>query len=102
MNTRTIDMLLEIMADTDMSTRRRIEAAEAVLGFEAPPDAASRARDYLAQVFEDKENESIADRMDALQISRKFEAKKIMPQTVHHTRREGADRREAWREYEIG
>ena len=60
------------------------------------------AREYLAQVSEDKENEEIGDRMDALQISRKFEAKKIAPQTVHLTRREEADRREAWREYEIG
>jgi hypothetical protein len=37
MTTRTIDALLEIMADTDMGTRRRIEAAEAILGYEAPP-----------------------------------------------------------------
>ena len=36
MTTRTIDTLLEIMADSEMSTHRRIEAAEALLGFEAP------------------------------------------------------------------
>jgi hypothetical protein len=82
-------------------TRRRIEAAEALLGFEAPADAVGRAREYLASVFEDKENEDIADRMDAAQITRKFEAKKIAPQTVHMTRRDEADRREAWRAYEI-
>ena len=40
--------------------------------------------------------------MEALQISRKFEARKIAPQTVHLTRREEADRKEAWREYGIG
>ena len=101
MNTRTIDMLLDIMADTDMSTHRRIEAAEALLGFEAPAEVVARAREYLAQVSEDKENEEIGDRMDALQISRKFEAKKIAPQTVHVTRREETDRKEAWRNYEI-
>jgi hypothetical protein len=39
--------------------------------------------------------------MDALQISRKAEAAKITPQTVHMTRRDEADRREAWRTYEI-
>jgi thioesterase domain-containing protein len=100
MNTRTIDILLEIMADSGMSTHRRIEAAEGLLGFEAPAEAANRAREYLAQVGEDKENETISDRMDALQILRKFEAKKIAPQTVHITRRAEADRREAWREYE--
>src|SRR6516225_9806775 len=31
----------------------------------------------------------------------KFEAKRIALQTVHLTRREETDRREAWREYEI-
>jgi hypothetical protein len=100
MNTRTIDILLEIMADPEMVTRRRIEAAEALLGFEAPADAVSRARDYLMSVFENREEE-IGNRMDALKLSRKCEAKKIAPQTVHVTRREEKDRKEAWREYEI-
>src|SRR5215468_2908725 len=87
MKTRTIETLLEIMADTDMATRRRIEAAEAILGFESPTDVVHRARDFLISVFENRE-EAIGDRMDALQISRKFEAKRIMPQSVHLTRRE--------------
>jgi len=100
MTTRTIDTLLEIMDDTEMSTHRRVEAAEALLGFEAPTDAVSRAREYLMSVFEDREEE-IGNRMDALRISRKFEAKRIAPQTVHVTRREEVDRKEAWREYEI-
>ena len=100
MRTRTIETLLEIMADTDMATRRRIEAAEAILGFESPTDVVHRARDFLISVFENRE-EAIGDRMDALQISRKFEAKRIMPQSVHLTRREEVDRKEAWREYEI-
>jgi hypothetical protein len=39
--------------------------------------------------------------MEALKLSRKFEAKRIAPQTVHLTRREESDRKEAWREYEI-
>jgi hypothetical protein len=100
MNTRAIEILLEIMADTEMSTRRRIEAAEALLGFEAPADAVSRARDYLMSVVEDREEE-IGNRMDALRISRKCEAKRIAPQTVHLTRREEVDRKEAWRNYEM-
>jgi len=101
MNTRTIDNLLEIMADPELRTRRRIRAAETILGFEAPADAVNCAREYLAAVFEDKENEEIGDRMDALEITRRFEAKMIAPQTVHMTRRDEADRREAWRQYEI-
>ena len=39
--------------------------------------------------------------MDALRMSRKFEAKRIAPQTVHLTRCEEVDRKELWREYEI-
>jgi hypothetical protein len=45
MNTRTIDILLEIMTDNELVMRRRIQAAEAVLGFEAPTDAVNRARE---------------------------------------------------------
>ena len=51
-------------------------------------------------IFENRE-ETIGDRMEALKLSRKFEAKRIAPQTVHLTRREESDRKEAWREYEI-
>jgi hypothetical protein len=93
MNTR-------IMADPEIVTRRRIEAAEALLGFEAPADAVNRARDYLMSVFEDREKD-IGNRMDALRMSRKSEAKKIAPQTVHLTRQSEVDRKEAWRKYEI-
>jgi hypothetical protein len=50
-------------------------------------------------VFEDREEE-IGNRMDALRISRKTEAKRVMPQTVHLTRRKEVDRKEAWR-YEM-
>jgi hypothetical protein len=101
MNTRAVEILLEIMLEPNYSTRRRIEAAEGLLGFEAPADAVNHAREYLASVFEDREGEKIDDRMNALEITRKFEAKKIAPQTVHLTRRDEADRREAWRAYEI-
>jgi hypothetical protein len=100
MTTPAIDTLLQIMDDPEIATRRRIEAAEALLGFEAPSDAVTRARDYLMSVFEDREAE-IGNRMDALKLSRKCEAKKINPQTVHMTRREEVDRKEAWREYEL-
>ena len=54
----------------------------------------------MMSIFENRE-ETIGDRMGALKLSRKFEAKRIAPQTVHLTRREEADRKEAWREYEL-
>src|SRR5262249_52947424 len=100
MSTRATEILLEIMTDIGMDPRRRIEAAEALLSFEAPAAVVNRAREYLAEVFEDRD-QHIADRMEAAQVTRKFEAKKIAPQTVHFSRRQEADRKEAWREYEI-
>jgi len=97
--TRAIETLLQIMQDAEVPARRRIEAAEALLGFEAPPEAVGHAREYLVAVFEDGEQE-IADRMDPLKLSRKFEAAKVAPRTVRTTREE-VDRTEAWRRYEI-
>ena len=102
MNTRAVEILLEIMMEPNYHTRRRIEAAEALLGFESSADAVNHAKEYLASVFENREGEKLDDRMEAAQITRKFEAKKIMPQTIHLTRRQESDRKEAWREYERG
>jgi hypothetical protein len=97
--TRAIETLLEIMRDANVPARRRIEAAEALLGFEAPPETVRHAREYLVAVFEDREQE-IADRMDALKLARKFESPKISLPTIH-TKKQETDRREAWRAYEI-
>jgi hypothetical protein len=99
-NSRTIDALLIIMDDADIVTRRRIEAAEQLLDFEAPDDAVIRAREYLVSVFEDHDEE-LADRMNAIKASRKVEAAKVSPKVVHLNRRTPTDRKEAWREYEL-
>jgi hypothetical protein len=99
-NSRTIDALLIIMADTDIVTRRRIEAAEQLLDFEAPEGAVARAREYLVSVFENSDEE-LADRMDAIKASRKVEAAKVSPKVVHLNRRTAIDRKEAWRAYEL-
>ena len=57
------------------------------------------AKEFLASVFEDGEAD-VSDRLDALALTRKFEAKRIAPQTVHLTRKSELDRKEAWREFE--
>jgi ParB-like chromosome segregation protein Spo0J len=99
-NSRTIDALLIIMDDTDIVTRRRIEAAEQLLDFEAPDEAVIRAREYLISVFENSDEE-LADRMNAIRASRKVEAAKVSPKVVHLNRRTPQDRKEAWRSYEL-
>ena len=64
-------------------------------------DAVIRARDFLIEVFENKE-ESITDRMEALKIARKSEAAKVTPKIVRLEVKERGERerREAWRHYE--
>jgi hypothetical protein len=89
------------MQDEAMWVRRRIEAAEGLLAYEAPPDVVEGAKEFLAEVFENTE-QHIDDRMDALKLMRKFEAPKIAQPTTRNVQREARDRKEAWREYEIG
>jgi hypothetical protein len=98
-NSRTVAALLVIMDDTDLRTRRRIEAAEQLLDFEAPAEAVMRAREYLVSVFENAD-EDLADRMNAIKASRRCESAKVSPKVVHLNRSTATDRREAWREYE--
>ena len=43
--------LRKIFLDPTIPVRRRIEAAEAVLTFESPPDVADDARAFLAEIF---------------------------------------------------
>ena len=100
MSTRAVRALVQIMQDPNIFRRKRIEACEGLLGYEAPPDTVKLAKEFLASVFEDQEAD-VSDRLEALALTRKFEANRIMPQSVHHTRREEVDRKEAWREYEI-
>ena len=58
------------------------------------------AKEFLASVFEDQEAD-VSDRLDATALTRKFEAKRIMPQSVHVTRRSELDRKESWRAYDL-
>jgi hypothetical protein len=98
-NSRTVDALLTIMDDSDLRTRRRIEAATQLLDYEAPDEAVTKAREYLVSVFENADEE-LADRMNAIKASRKVEAAKVSPKVVHLNRQTSVDRKEAWREYE--
>ena len=97
--TRAIATLIEIMLNEQISARRRIEACEGLLTYEAPPGAVEHAKSFLESVFEDDE-QSVQDRLDAVKLARKFEAAKVALPTVR-TARHDTDRREAWRRYEI-
>jgi hypothetical protein len=77
---------------------RRIAATEGLLGYEALSGAVEAAKVFLASVFEDRE-QHVDDRLDALKLMRKAEARKITQPTVRSAE---ADRnRELSREMEI-
>jgi hypothetical protein len=74
--TASISALREIMLDEDVPLRRRVEAAEQILSFEASIDAVEEAKTFLTKVFDD--GEVYVDlRLDALRIMRKAEARKV-------------------------
>jgi hypothetical protein len=97
--TRAIVALLEIMADTEAPLRRRIEATEGLLAYEAPQEAVDQAKAFLTSVFEDDE-QRVEDKLDALRLMRKAEARKVTTPTV--TPEDAGANRELWRNIEIG
>jgi hypothetical protein len=98
---RTVETLLEIIADGEIDTSREIEAVQLLVEYECAPDTVHTAREFLEEIFQDGEAH-IDNRLEALRISRRLEAKKIMPKVVHASRTvEGLSRTEAWRNYEI-
>ena len=96
--TRAITALLDIMNDTEAPLRRRIEAAAGLLDFEAPSEIADAAKNFLTSVFEDTD-QHVDDRLDALKLMRKSEARKITQPTVSAA--DERANREAWRKLEI-
>jgi hypothetical protein len=97
--TRAIVAVLQIMSDPDAPLRRRIEAVELLLAYEAPQEAVDQAKVFLTSVFEDAE-QRVDDRLDALRLMRKAEAPKITAPTV--TAEDARKNRELWRQLEIG
>jgi len=76
-NTRAITVLCEIMANSPAPVRR-VEAAEQLLDYEAPPEIVEQAKAALASIFEDSETPDDI-RLDALKLIRKAEARKVVP-----------------------
>ena len=96
--TRAIVALIQIIADTDAPLRRRLEAAELLLAYEAPQEAVDQAKAFLTSVFEDAE-QRVDDRLDALKLMRKAEVRKTAPTVPAVNARKN---RELWRQLEIG
>jgi hypothetical protein len=79
-NTRAVAALRQIMLDDSetMPIRRRIEAAEQLLEYEAPVEIVEDAKAFLTSIAEAEE--TLVDfRLDALKLLRKAEARKVVP-----------------------
>jgi hypothetical protein len=77
-----VDVLLQIMQDDEISTRRRIQAAEAILSHESPPEAVTSAQQYLEKVYDDKEQD-LEWRINAIEVSRKYATPRVTTTVVH-------------------
>ena len=68
--TRAIVALLQIISDTeDAPLRRRIQATEALLAYEAPQEAVDQAKAFLTSVQDAEQR--VDDSLDALKLMRK-------------------------------
>ena len=70
-----ITPLFAIMVDEGESMTQRLDAAEAVLGFESPPDAVDATKAFLKEVYSDRHIPS-RDKIRAIELLRKSEDKK--------------------------
>jgi hypothetical protein len=73
-----IGALVEIMSDSKVSVRGRLQAAENLLAFKSPPDVAESAKRFLASIFTDPE-QAIDHRLAATTALRRAEDTRIMP-----------------------
>jgi hypothetical protein len=73
-----IGTLVEIMSDSAVPIRKRLEAAEGLLGFKTPPDVADSAKLFLASIFTDPE-QNVDHRLAATTALRRSEDVRIVP-----------------------
>ena len=74
--TASVEALREIMWDDDLPLRRRVEAAEAILAFEAPTNVTDEAKAFLKEVHDNRDVHPDL-RVEAAIIVRKAEARKV-------------------------
>ena len=87
-NDRALVVLLGILADPNTWIGKRMEAAGALLSYEAPPEVVDTAKQFLLGVAEDERPEFVALRLKALKLLRQAEARRIRPRATrtHHAK----------------
>jgi hypothetical protein len=74
----TVATLVRLMADSSLNIRRRISAAQLLLGFKSPEDITQQTKQFLNSVFSDPEMD-IAHRLEAVELLRRAEDPRIAP-----------------------
>jgi hypothetical protein len=99
-----LSSLVRIVGDSTASTRQRIRAAAAILGYKTQDDVADFVKKYLKSLCESADI-STDYKIEAGELLRRHEAPRVMSESVRPSYRDGegteADRREAWRSYKI-
>jgi ABC-type molybdenum transport system ATPase subunit/photorepair protein PhrA len=88
----SITALLEIMSHEAGPMRRRLDASEALLTYETPPEVAEYTKSFLTSVIEDRERVTADTRLRASTLLRRVEAKRIAQRTI------GSVSTDHWRE----
>ncbi|MBB3394474.1 hypothetical protein [Rhizobium sp. BK060] len=78
---KALGTLLDIMTSNEVKESQAIEAARAIIKYEAPSEVFDLTHDYLMGVAED-EGQAVALRLEALKLIREVEAKRVVPGTA--------------------
>ena len=96
--------LVKIVADNSASTRQKLKACAAILSYQIQDTTLIEfVKGYLERTCASADNFDY--RIEAGELLRRHEAPRISPETIRPNYRndidQGADRREAWRNYEL-
>jgi hypothetical protein len=80
----TVATLVHLMVDSSLPLRRRISAAQLLLGFKSPPDVAEHTKQFLHSIFLDQEMD-IAVRLECAELLRKAEDVRLAPSVERPT-----------------
>ncbi|MGO7868653.1 hypothetical protein AB9E15_05335 [Rhizobium leguminosarum] len=78
---KALGALLDIMTSDKIKETQCIEAARAIIEYEAPPEVFDLTYDYLMGVAQGEEQDT-GLKLEALKLIRKVEAKRVVPGTA--------------------
>lgn len=78
---KALGALLDIMTSDKIKEAQCIEAARAIIEYEAPPEVFDLTYDYLMGVAQGEEQDT-GLKLEALKLIRKVEAKRVLPGTA--------------------